>query len=77
MGYMEKYREWVEKLPENDPLRKELAEIEGDHRAIRERFQLDLAFGTAGLRGIVSAGTNRMNYYRVLLITSSSRVERR
>ncbi|MBR3203627.1 MAG: phospho-sugar mutase [Solobacterium sp.] len=65
MGYMEKYREWVEKLPENDPLRKELAEIEGDHRAIRERFQLDLAFGTAGLRGIVSAGTNRMNYYTV------------
>ena len=65
MGYMEKYREWMEKLPENDPLRKELAEIEGDHRAIRERFQLDLAFGTAGLRGIVSAGTNRMNYYTV------------
>lgn len=65
MGYMEKYREWVEKLPKNDPLRKELAEIEGDHRAIRERFQLDLAFGTAGLRGIVSAGTNRMNYYTV------------
>ena len=65
MGYMEKYREWVEKLPENDPLRKELAEIEGDHRAIRERFHLDLAFGTAGLRGIVSAGTNRMNYYTV------------
>lgn len=65
MGYMDKYQEWMEKLPEQDPLRKELLEIEGDHRAIRERFQLDLAFGTAGLRGIVSAGTNRMNYYTV------------
>ncbi len=65
MGYMEKYREWMEKLPENDPLREELKVIEGDHRAIRERFQLDLTFGTAGLRGIVSAGTNRMNFYTV------------
>ena len=65
MGYMDKYREWMEKLPENDPLREELKAIEGDHRAIRERFQLDLSFGTAGLRGIVSAGTNRMNFYTV------------
>ena len=65
MGYMEKYSEWMEKLPENDPLREELKAIEGDHRAIRERFQLDLSFGTAGLRGIVSAGTNRMNFYTV------------
>ena len=65
MGYMDKYQEWMDRLPESDPLRKELEEIKGDHRAIRERFQLDLSFGTAGLRGIVSAGTNRMNYYTV------------
>ena len=65
MGYMDKYQEWMDRLPENDPLRRELEEIKGDHRAIRERFQLDLSFGTAGLRGIVSAGTNRMNYYTV------------
>ena len=65
MAYMDKYRDWMDRLPENDPLRKEMKEIEGDHRAIRERFQLDLSFGTAGLRGIVGAGTNRMNYYTV------------
>ena len=65
MGYMDKYQEWMDRLPESDPLRRELEEIKGDHRAIRERFQLDLSFGTAGLRGIVSAGTNRMNYYTV------------
>ena len=65
MGYMEKYQEWMEKLPENDPLRAELEAIKEDYRAIRERFQEDLSFGTAGLRGVVSAGTNRMNYYTV------------
>ncbi|MBR2794080.1 MAG: phospho-sugar mutase [Solobacterium sp.] len=65
MAYMDKYRDWMDRLPENDPLRKEMKEIEGDHRAIRERFQLDLSFGTAGLRGIVGAGTNRMNFHTV------------
>ena len=65
MDYMGRYREWVEKLPKDDPLQEELAAIEGDHREIRERFSQDLAFGTAGLRGIVGAGTNRMNYYTV------------
>ena len=65
MAYTDKYRDWMARLPENDPLMEEMKEIEGDHRAVRERFQLDLSFGTAGLRGIVGAGTNRMNYYTV------------
>ncbi|MBO7703936.1 MAG: phospho-sugar mutase [Solobacterium sp.] len=65
MDYSGRYREWLEKLPEDDPLRAELLEIEGDRHEIRERFYQDLAFGTAGLRGILAAGTNRMNYYTV------------
>ena len=65
MAYTDKYQDWMERLPADDPLREELKAIAGDHRAIRERFQLDLSFGTAGLRGIVGAGTNRMNFYTV------------
>ena len=65
MAYTDKYRDWMNRMPEDDPLMEEMKAIEDDHRAVRERFQLDLSFGTAGLRGIVGAGTNRMNYYTV------------
>ncbi len=65
MDYKERYNEWLEKLPENDPLRDELIEIKGNDSEIEERFFQDLAFGTAGLRGKVGAGTNRMNFYTV------------
>ncbi len=65
MSYMEKYREWMacpSLLPE---LKAELAAIEGDEHEIKERFGAELSFGTAGLRGIIAAGTNRMNIYVV------------
>ena len=65
MDYKERYAFWLQNLPEDDPLRKELVEIADDDNEIRERFYQDLSFGTAGLRGIVGAGTNRMNYYTV------------
>jgi len=65
MDHMDKYREWLDKLPDGDPLRKELEDIEGRKNEIKERFYSDLSFGTAGLRGIISAGTNRMNIYTV------------
>ncbi len=55
------YEEWLEKLPENDPMRAELLAIRGDSRDITERFYQEIVFGTAGLRGICGAGTNRMN----------------
>ena len=55
------YEEWLEKLPENDPMREELLAIRGDSRDITERFYQEIVFGTAGLRGICGAGTNRMN----------------
>ncbi len=65
MDYKERYNEWLEKLPESDPLRAELIEIKDNDSEIEERFFQNLAFGTAGLRGKVGAGTNRMNFYTV------------
>ena len=65
MNYKEKYREWLDHLTENDPLRKELVSIENDEADQEDRFYQDLKFGTAGLRGKVGAGTNRMNFYTV------------
>ena len=61
MGYMERYEEWLAKLPENDPMRGELLAIKDNEKEIKERFYREIEFGTAGLRGICAAGTNRMN----------------
>ncbi|MDD7328009.1 MAG: phospho-sugar mutase [Lachnospiraceae bacterium] len=60
MGYKEKYEEWLSHLSADDPLHRELEEIT-DEAEIEDRFYQDLSFGTAGLRGKMGAGTNRMN----------------
>ena len=65
MNYREKYEYWLKNIPVSDPLHKELLEIGEDDKELRERFESDMTFGTAGLRGIVGAGTTRMNYYTV------------
>ena len=65
MDYMSRFQEWLRNVPEDDPLFAELNAIKEDKKEIRERFSQDLSFGTAGLRGIVAAGTNRMNYRTV------------
>ncbi|HIR46216.1 MAG TPA: phospho-sugar mutase [Candidatus Caccousia avicola] len=59
------YRRWLAQpgLPED--LAAELRSVEGDADAINDRFYRDLAFGTGGLRGVIGAGTNRMNLYTV------------
>lgn len=64
-NYEEKYQEWLEHLEDSDPLKKQLEEIEDDEVEKEDRFYKDLSFGTAGLRGKVGAGTNRMNFYTV------------
>ncbi len=59
------YNEWLEKADADPDLKKELNEINGKSDEILDRFYRSLEFGTAGLRGVIGAGTNRMNYYTV------------
>ena len=65
MGYMENYKERMENPYFDAKTKEELKSIEGDEREIKERFYAELEFGTAGLRGVIGAGTNRMNMYTV------------
>lgn len=61
MNAEEKYQEWLDRLPEGDLMREELLSIRGNVKEINDRFYQEIVFGTAGLRGICGAGTNRMN----------------
>ena len=63
--YQKEYERWLSTDLEDADLRPELAGIEGNDDEIKERFALALKFGTAGLRGVLGAGTNRMNIYVV------------
>ena len=63
--YQKEYERWLNTDLEDADLRPELAGIEGNDDEIKERFALALKFGTAGLRGVLGAGTNRMNIYVV------------
>lgn len=61
----EKYKLWCEKAVGDPDLIKELESIKGNEEAISDAFYKDLEFGTGGLRGVIGAGTNRMNIYTV------------
>ena len=61
--YQEEYKRWMAADLEDADLKPELARIEGKDEEIKERFAVSLKFGTAGLRGVLGAGTNRMNIY--------------
>lgn len=63
--YKKIYKEWLSNPYFDEATRDELRSIEGDENEIKERFYQDLEFGTAGLRGIIGAGINRMNRYTV------------
>ena len=63
--YMDDYRRWLETDLEDPALKQELQEIAGQDEQIKERFAVALKFGTAGLRGVLGAGSNRMNIYVV------------
>ena len=65
MNAQERYNLWLEKVNKDSPLYEELLKIRENKRAIREKFYQNITFGTAGLRGKVSAGTNCMNFYTV------------
>ena len=63
--YMKIYQEWLSNPYFDEDTKAELRAIEGDENEIKERFYRDLEFGTAGLRGVIGAGINRMNIYVV------------
>ena len=65
MGYKDQYQFWLEDSYFDDNTKKELQAIKDNEKEIEERFYKDLEFGTGGLRGIIGAGTNRMNIYTV------------
>lgn len=63
--YMKIYKEWLDNPYFDEATKEELRKIADDENEIKERFYMDLEFGTAGLRGIIGAGINRMNIYTV------------
>lgn len=64
-NYLEEYKKWCESPDFDEETKKELSEIKDNEKEIEDRFYKELEFGTAGLRGIIGAGTNRMNKYTV------------
>lgn len=65
MTQMELYKRWILNATDDSDLQNELIAIENDSEAINDRFYRDLEFGTGGLRGVLGAGTNRMNIYTI------------
>lgn len=65
MDYKEIYESWLNNPYFDEATKEELRAIAGDEQEMKERFYMDLEFGTAGLRGVIGAGTNRMNIYVV------------
>lgn len=65
MNYMDEYKKWCEGPEFDEETKRELLSIKDDEKEIEDRFYKELEFGTAGLRGVIGAGTNRMNKYTV------------
>ncbi|MGE5678199.1 MAG: phospho-sugar mutase, partial [Pseudomonadota bacterium] len=65
MDYRERYNKWLTDATFDEDTRNELIAIKNDEKEIEDRFYKDLEFGTGGLRGVIGAGTNRMNKYTV------------
>ena len=65
MDYKEMYQSWLDNPYFDEATKEELKKIADNDDEIKDRFYADLEFGTAGLRGVIGAGTNRMNVYTV------------
>ncbi|MBR5225263.1 MAG: phospho-sugar mutase, partial [Clostridia bacterium] len=65
MTYREQYEAWLRDFANDEATVAELKALEGDEKEIEDRFYTELSFGTAGMRGVLGAGTNRMNLYNV------------
>ena len=73
MDFIKLYNEWLESATEDADLIAELESIKGNEDEIYDRFYKALTFGTAGLRGVIGAGTNRMNIYVVRQATQGNK----
>ena len=69
MNYLEKYNEWLNDPAISEEDKEDLRNIKNNEKEIEDRFYKDLEFGTAGLRGVIGIGTNRMNKYTVTKAT--------
>ena len=65
MNITEEYNRWLQHTADNEAIHQELLAMQDDQKLLEDAFYCDLAFGTAGLRGVMGAGTNRMNSYIV------------
>ena len=70
MSVMESYNAWLERFASDAQLVRELEGIRNDAKEIEDRFYTELSFGTAGMRGVLGAGSNRMNIYNVRRLTA-------
>ena len=73
-NYMETYKQWCTDPYFDADTKAELKKIEGDQAEIEDRFYRQLEFGTGGLRGVIGAGTNRMNIYTVRQATGTCKL---
>ena len=76
MDAKKRYEEWLENPYFDQETKEELKKIADNEKEIQDRFYRDLEFGTGGLRGVIGAGTNRMNIYTVRKATQAYRGER-
>ena len=65
MDWRENYKEWMDSPYFDEATKQELKSVGGDEKELEDRFYRELEFGTGGLRGVIGAGTNRMNIYTV------------
>ena len=69
MDYLQRYHQWLNDTAVDDETKEELLALQGNDEDLKDRFYQELAFGTAGLRGKLGAGSNRMNSYIVARAT--------
>ena len=69
MDYRQKYKNWLTSSHIDEGTKQELLNLEGNDKEIEDRFYKNLEFGTRGLRGVIGAGSNRMNQYTVAIVT--------
>ena len=73
MSYQEEFNFWLNDPYFDEDTKNELLSIKNDEKEIEDRFYKELEFGTGGLRGVIGAGTNRMNIYTVRKATQITR----